>query len=89
MARTYKDCKSNQKYNKRVTSHKAGVKKQFKRASAKKARRTPILSMCVDTHYTIKKVKRLIEIEEEILIPEVDYTYVENSPRGLDPWLLD
>lgn len=89
MARTYKDYKVNKQYDHRVTEHKAGVKKAFKRASAKKARRTPILSKCIDMHYTVKKVKRMIEIEEEILIPEVNYTYVENSPRGLDPWLLD
>ena len=82
--------------------HKAGVMKQFKRASNKKSRRTPITSQAIDMQYSeqtvkIKLPKNIVrgslpterEIEITITVKTPSFIDVENSPRGLDIWEID
>ena len=102
MSRTYKDYKANKKYDLRLTEHKSGVKKLFKRASNKKVRRTPITSFILDMEYSEQVVKVKIpqniikgsmpvdkEVEITITVKTPSYVEVENTPIGLDIWTLD
>ena len=88
MSRTYKDYGPNQRWDHRITSHKSGVKKGFKRASHKKARRTPILlQIPVMEEVTVNFSIFNINIEITMLSPStID---VEKIPQGLDIWSLD
>ena len=102
MSRTKKDRREHQIYDVHKVHHKSGVRKQFKRASAKKARRTPIMSAVKTVDVVEKNVKvripkniirgmnplvKEIELTIKFEIPTV--TYIENYPEGLDPWEFD
>lgn len=88
MSRTYKDYGPNQRWDHRVTSHKSGVKKGFKRASHKKARKTPILSQIHGMEEVTINLSFLnINIEVTMLRPTI--FEVEQIPQGLDIWSLD
>lgn len=102
MSRTNKDMKSHKKWDKRVTEHKAGVMKQFKRASNKKMRRTPIRNTILDMNYTTKFVsikvpKNIVPgytplehfVEVLITVCEPKFIEVENFPTKLDKWIID
>jgi hypothetical protein len=92
MSRTYKDYKSNKKWDKRNTEFNSGIKKFFKRASNKKIRKTPITSPCEDTQYeeqTIGFSILGIEFVLNIKIPHKHYVEIENKPVGLDIWTID
>ena len=103
MSRTYKDTKRHkEKRTKLCVHHKSGVHKQFKRASAKKARRTPLTELVkgfeyseVELHLRIPKnliqgsltVNTRITVDVIVKTPTLDE--VELIPRGLDSWNFD
>lgn len=102
MGKTYKDQKRNKRFDNRMSEHKSGVKKQFKRSSNKKARKTPLTTRCLDMQYSEQKVNIKIpqnivkgsipvikEIEITITVATPRYVEIENIPRGLDIWSFE
>lgn len=102
MGKTYKDQKKNKKYDNRVTEHKSGVKKQWKRQSNKKIRHTPITKEIVayeniEHEVTIRIPRNIVKggiptlkemrINITIAIPYLEE--VEVTPKKLDIWELD
>ena len=102
MSRTYKDTKKGKKFDLRLTEHKSGVKKAFKRASNKKIRKTPITSIVCNMEYedytfTIPIPKNIVKgststiktVEITITVKRPLYEEVENVPIGLDIWSFE
>jgi len=97
MSRTRKDYKKNKLWDNRVTEHKSGVKKEWKRRSSKKIRRTPLTSTVLDMVEIPIELKiiastgneTLSENTMEIVLKIPTYVEVENHPHGSDPWELD
>ena len=98
MSRTHKDYKNNKKWDNRMSEHKSGVHKEFKKRSARKMRRTRITSTVVDMEYSDEEITLRIprnvikgafpqdkEIKVTITVAKPRYVEVENMPRGLDP----
>lgn len=92
MSKTYKDYKANKLYDNRVTEHKSGVKKWWKRLSNKKARRTPLTSTVVDMQYeektiTIKlpkKVMKAITSSGSSTDKEIEVTITVKTPKYIE-----
>lgn len=102
MGKTYKDQKKNKKFNNRLTEHKSGVKKKFKRRSNKKVRHTPVTKEIVAYEYinqevTIRIPKNIIRggiptLKEIKIVITIAVPYIEEvevTPKKLDIWELD
>lgn len=102
MGKTYKDQKKNKKFDNRITEHKSGVKKEWKRRSNKKIRHTPVTKEIVayenvEHEVTIRIPQNIVkvgiptlkEIRINITIAIPYLEEVEIAPKGLDIWDLD